>query len=121
MEVQMGKPGCIEADAEGGLIDVAALPINNEEQRTLRQHGEVRPEMQVRGYEELYVVVNVLLSLAPLPSPQSDLRCRYFTPSQHVTAALAHVVPRHALHAVHASYALGRPTQFMRVAGLIST
>jgi len=36
MEVQMGKPGCIEADAEGGLIDGAALPINNEEQRTLR-------------------------------------------------------------------------------------
>ena len=91
----MGKPGCIEADAEGGLIDGAALPINNEEQRTLRQHGEVRPEMQVRGYEELYVVVNVLLSLAPLPSPQSDLRSRYFTPSQHVTAAFAHVVPRH--------------------------
>ena len=40
-------------------------------------------------------VVSVLLSLAPLPSPQSGLRCRHYVPSQHVTAALVHVVPEH--------------------------
>jgi len=78
----------IEAEAEGGLIDGAAQ-INNEEQRILRQLGEVRPEMHVRGYEELYVVVSALLRLAPLPSPQSRPRCRHYAPSQHTTAALA--------------------------------
>jgi len=51
--------------------------------------------MHVRGYEELYDVVSVPLNLAPLPSPQSGLRCRHYAPPQHVTAALAHVVSIH--------------------------
>ena len=36
MEALVGKPGCIEADAAGGLVDGAALLINDEEQRILR-------------------------------------------------------------------------------------
>ena len=37
----------------------------------------------------------MLLSLVPLPPPQSGLRCRHYAPSQQVTAALADVVPEH--------------------------
>ena len=36
MEALVDKPGCIEADAAGGLVDGAALLINDEEQRILR-------------------------------------------------------------------------------------